>query len=83
MQILDSTGAVIYEYIVLIYGDVTGDGKITSKDYMAIKNHIMGTAAITGVEAKAADSFRDNNITSKDYMIIKNHIMGTSVISQK
>ena len=83
IQILDNAGTAIYEYAVLIYGDVTGDGKITSKDYMAIKNHIMGTAAITGVEAKAADSFRDNNITSKDYMIIKNHIMGTSVISQK
>ena len=83
VQILDSTGAVIYEYIVLIYGDVTGDGKITSKDYMAIKNHIMETSRLNKIEQKAADSFKDCNITSKDYMVIKNHIMGVSKINQE
>ena len=83
VQILDSAGAVIYEYTVLIYGDVTGDGKITSKDYMAIKNHIMETSILNQIEQKAADSFRDGNITSKDYMIIKNYIMGVSKINQE
>ena len=83
VQILDSAGAVIYEYTVLIYGDVTGDGKITSKDYMAIKNHIMETSILNQIEQKAADSFRDGNITSKDYMVIKNHIMGVGKINQE
>ena len=83
VQILDSAGAVIYEYTVLIYGDVTGDGKITSKDYMAIKNHIMETSRLNKIEQKAADSFKDGNITSKDYMIIKNYIMGVSKINQE
>lgn len=74
---------IIKEYIVLIYGDVNGDGMITSKDYMTIKNHIMKTSTIQGVASIAADTNRDNDITSKDYMTIKNHIMGIKNIEQK
>ena len=74
---------IIKEYIVLIYGDVNGDGMITSKDYMTIKNHIMKTSTIQGVASIAADTNRDNDITSKDYMTIKNHIMGIKNIELK
>ena len=83
VKIVNSAGEIMYEYTIVIYGDVTGDGKITSKDYMMIKNHIMETSILTGVEAMAADAYADNKITSKDYMAIKNHIMETSLIVQR
>ena len=83
VQIVDSNNEVLYEYNVVIYGDVNGDGKITSKDYMMIRNHIMEISALSGVSAEAADTFVDNNITSKDYMMIRNHIMETSFIEQR
>ncbi len=83
IQILTSENELVCEYNIIIYGDVSGDGKITSKDYMMIKNHIMGTSTISGITAKSADTYNDGKITSKDYMMIKNHIMGTSTIVQR
>lgn len=83
VQVADNLGTTIYEYTTLIYGDVTGDGKITSKDYMSIKNYIMGSLNLSEIELKAADSYYDKKINSKDYMIIKNHIMGISKITQR
>ena len=69
-------GNVLKEYTVIILGDVNGDGKITSKDYMMVKNHIMDkNKVLQGVQSVAADPNKDNKITSKDYMIIKNHII--------
>lgn len=68
------------EYTIIMLGDVSGDGLVKSKDYMMIKNYIMGTQEFTEIEKKAADVSKDNEIKSKDYMIIKNYIMGTSFI---
>ena len=62
-------------------GDVNGDGLVKSKDYMMIKNYIMGTHEFNEIEKIAADVSKDTEIKSKDYMIIKNHIMGTTLIT--
>lgn len=83
VQILNADSLVIYEYTIAIYGDITGDGKITSKDYMSIKNYIMGSLKLDNLQLKVADSFSDGKINSKDYMLIKNYIMGISQIEQR
>lgn len=76
-------GNILKEYIVLILGDVNGDGTITSKDYMMVKNHIMDkNKKLQGVQNIAANPNKDESITSKDYMIIKNHMMGIKLIEQ-
>ena len=59
----------------LIKGDVNGDGKITSSDYVLIKNYIMGTREMSEEEKKYADYNGDEKITSSDYVLIKNYIM--------
>lgn len=69
------------KYTIVKLGDVSGDGEIKSKDYMMIKNYIMGTLTLTDVQKKAADVSKDEEIKSKDYMMIKNHIMGTAAIT--
>ena len=69
------------EYVVVMLGDVSGDGIVKSKDYMMIKNNIMGTLELTDIEKRAADVSMDSEIKSKDYMIIKNHIMEISKIT--
>lgn len=69
-------------YIVVLYGDVNGDSQIKATDYMQIKNHIMGTSKLSGVNLSAADVNKDNNVKATDYMQIKNHIMGISSIKQ-
>ena len=70
------------EYIVIIYGDVNGDGKISSADYIKIKNHIMETNKLTNLEKEYADANKDGKVSSADYIAIKNHIMEVSKIIQ-
>ena len=63
-------------YTVVVKGDVYPDGKISSQDYIRIKNHIMGDKTITDKLLKiAADANSDDKISSKDYVRIKNIIM--------
>ena len=58
-------------------GDANGDGKISALDYVAVKNHIMGTKTITDdAKLKAADANGDGKISALDYVRIKNMILG-------
>ncbi len=69
-------------YTVVIYGDVNGDGSISSVDYVKIKNHITGANKLSGASLQAADANRDGSIKSVDYVKVKNHIIGASKITQ-
>ena len=56
-------------------GDVNRDGKITSSDYVLIKNYIMEASSLNGAAKQAADYNGDGKITSSDYVLIKDYIM--------
>lgn len=71
----DKNGNVICTYIIVIYGDIDGDGEILANDYVLIKNHIMNDGGISGIKVKAADVNKDGEILANDYVLIKNHIM--------
>ncbi len=65
-----------FEYLISLLGDVTGDGKITSADYVKIRKHIMKSEVIgKDVNIYAADVNKDNKITSADYVRIRKYIM--------
>lgn len=71
-------GEVKLEYTILIYGDVNGDGLISSSDYLIIKDYIMSNYVsehLTGVKLITADVNKDHEVKSSDYLIIKNYIM--------
>ena len=70
------------EYIMVIYGDVNGDGKIAATDYVAIKNHIMDIKKLNEFEKMCADVNRDGKVAATDYVAIKNHIMDVKKITQ-
>ena len=58
------------------YGDANGDGQVTSADYIAVKNHISGTRAITGgMRLALADADKDGEITIGDCERIKEIIL--------
>lgn len=61
--------------VSILKGDVNRDGKITSSDYVLIKNHIMGTNLLSEDAKVYADYNGDGKITSSDYVLIKNYIM--------
>ncbi len=67
-------------YNIVVLGDVHEDGTIDARDYMKIKNHIMGTSNLKDIEKLSADVHKDGTIDARDYMKIKNYIMGTTAI---
>lgn len=69
-------------YEIVIRGDLNGDGKISSSDYVFVKNSIMGSKTLSSVQKSAGDINKDGKISSSDYVFIKNHIMGSSTIKQ-
>lgn len=72
------------EYTAVVLGDVNGDGKITSSDYVKVKNVIRGKEKISDIENKAADvnatGEENRKPTSADYVKIKNVIRGKEKI---
>ena len=63
-------------------GDVNNDGKISSMDYVLVKNHILNIKKLNGKAAIAADVNKDGKISSMDYVLIKNHILGIKKITE-
>jgi len=67
---------LIIEFTNIVRGDINGDGKISSLDYVKVKNHIMKTNIINdSIHLTSADANTDNKISSLDYVRIKNIIM--------
>lgn len=79
------TGYTVYiddkKYTIVKLGDVDSDGKVTSADYVKIKNHIMGKSSLDSTAKLGSDVDNDGKVTSADYVKIKNHIMGKSKIT--
>ena len=70
------------EYTIILYGDVNGDGKISSADYIMVKNHIMDVTKLGELQNVYADANKDGKVNSADYITIKNHIMEVKSIVQ-
>ncbi len=76
VQILDETN-LLQEYTIVIYGDVNGDAKVSSSDYVLIKNYIMsGKTTLNSIQGMGGDYNNDGKVSSSDYVLIKNYIMG-------
>ena len=73
-KIYNESGSVVRTITTIVTGDVSGDGKINSSDYVKVRKHIMGTA-LTGVYFTAADYNKDGRVASSDYVKIKKIIM--------
>jgi hypothetical protein len=67
----------------VIYGDVNGDGRITSVDLNQIFNHVLQTSKLEGVYGSAADIDKNSKISSADLNKIFNHVLQVSNISQE
>lgn len=57
-------------------GDVNGDGKVSSSDYLMIRDYIMGSYNLKDNYKLAADVTGDGKVTSADYLKIRDYIMG-------
>ena len=59
-------------------GDVDGNGKVDSTDYILVRKHLMGTSILTGDRLKRADVNQKDGVTSADYIAIRIILMSGS-----
>ena len=66
--------------VLIVKGDVSGDGKISAMDYVFVKNHILKIQTLNNNQSMSADVNKDGKISALDYVAIKNHILNISKI---
>lgn len=64
----------------LTLGDLSGNGKIDSTDYMLLKRAVLGTGKLTDGQKAVADLNKDGEINSTDYILLKRAVLGTYII---
>ena len=71
------------EYKIILYGDVNGDGKITSVDLLVLQRHILEIEQLEEIYTKAANIRKTaSKPTSVDLLLIQRHILGLQIIEQ-
>lgn len=85
VQVLDKTGNVVATYVLVIFGDVNGDGKINNNDASIVKLHNLGyyddgddgDGEITdSVKLLAGDVDGDRRVNNNDASYMKMHNIG-------
>ena len=82
VKITDAEGRIVFHGVVLLFGDVNGDGYLRMSDIIKVRNHIIGTSVLSDINLAAADCNHDSYIRMSDIIKIRNEILGTGTIVQ-
>ncbi len=67
---------------IIVLGDIDGNGRVTSGDYLNIRAHLKNTSTLKDAKLLAADINGDGATSTFDYMFVKAHFSGTYDIYQ-
>lgn len=76
-------GEAVETKTIIIYGDVSGDGKITMLDLVRVNRHVLKISSLSGLPLYAADVSREGKVTMLDLVRINRHVLKIAEISQK
>lgn len=62
-------------------GDIDGDGKIKSSDYILLRKYLLKSANLNETQKTNADVNGDGKVNSQDYILIRKVILGEGTIS--
>ena len=65
---------VVQDVKICLLGDVTGDGKVNTKDWARLKAHVNETSNLTGYELACGDVNGDSKVNIKDWARLKAHV---------
>ena len=82
LQVFDGS-TLIKSYEIVIYGDVSGDGKINTLDAIKLNRYTIGLVSLSGSYLEAADASRDKRVNTLDSIIINRYSIGLVTINQK
>ena len=75
---------ILREYKIILYGDVTGEGKINSVDLLVLQRHILELEKFDVIFLKAGNINKNGkNPSSVDLLLIQRHILNLKIIEQK
>ncbi len=78
---LVSTGMTVNGVLIIIAGDVNGDGKVAANDYALVKRTVLKTHTLQGNEILAADVNGNGKIDAADYGMLKRSVLKTYNLS--
>lgn len=64
-------------YNVVVLGDINKDGYVNSGDLLRIRQHMLGTNTLSGINYTAGNLNFDGYINSGDLLKIRQHMLGT------
>lgn len=82
VKVYDEQGVLSDVYTVVIYGDVTGDGKINAIDLMTMLRHLRRHSLCEGAFLSACDTNHDGKINAIDLMSLQRHLKRLWIIQQ-
>lgn len=82
VKVYDEQGVPSDVYTVVIYGDVSGDGKIDALDLMTVRQYLKKKVDLSGLYTVAADVSGDGKIDALDLMMVRQHLKKRLVIEQ-
>lgn len=83
IKILNENQETIAEYIIVLYGDINGDGKINSVDLLVLQRHILEIEKIDDIFQRAGNINKNGKKpTSVDLLLIQRHILELQIIKQ-
>lgn len=69
-------------YTSILYGDISGDGKINSADLLKMRQHLLGTKTLSGGYKQAAALVNRKTINSADLLRLRQYLLGIKSIEQ-
>ena len=57
-------------YKIIVFGDLTGEGNVNSRDLKALMEHLSGKAPLIGIYFTAADLDKDGSLTTMDLLAL-------------
>lgn len=73
--------SVKVSYLLVIAGDLNGDGIITATDYVALGRVLNNSTVMQGAYDLASDVDNNGSVTTSDYILLNAHINGTQTIT--
>ena len=76
LRITDEETGVTKEYIIIVKGDVDGDGKVTATDLAKIRRHLAEIELLEGIFKKGAGMTTWGEVTATDLAKTRRHLAG-------